>query len=1070
MTEIKKILLTATITVLTTGISAKKAAMPTMTEWKDQQVNEVNRFALHTDFFGYESREAAIRGEKTSSENFLSLHGDWKFKWVENADERPTDFWKTDFDDSQWTLFPVPGIWELHGYGQPEYVNIGFAWRGNHEANPAMVPVKDNHVGTYRRTIDIPETWTGKEVIAHFGSVTSCMYLWVNGQYVGYTEDSKVAAEFDITHYIKPGKNTIAFQIFRWCDGSYDEDQDFWRLSGVARESYLFARSKDVHMENIRITPDLKNDYRDGELTIDADVTGKATVSFELLDATGYCVVSAEKTMKGKTHASISMAASDVKRWTAETPYLYTLITTVKDRKGKTVEVIAKKVGFRKVEIRNSQLLVNGQPVLIKGVNRHEMDPDGGYIVSKERMLQDIKIMKRLNVNAVRTCHYPDDPRWYDMCDEYGIYVCAEANQESHGFGYSNNSEAKKENFLKQIMERNRHNVELNYNHPSIIYWSMGNETVDGPNFQQTYEWIKSVDKTRPIQWEQGKKGSDTDLFTPMYYSIRDCQRYSESTKAEDMKPLIQCEYNHTMGNSGGGFAEYWKLIRKYPKYQGGYIWDFADQALHAKPEYKELSLKQLEQKAASLMPGTGNIEAYRYGGDYNKYDPSDNNFNCNGVIGPDRQLNPHAYEVAYQHQNIWAEAVDISKGVISVKNEYFFRDLQNYRMEWQVVERDSILKSGIVENLYIAPQQTKEFTLPIADIEGNELFLNIEFKLKQAEPLMAAGQSVAHRQLAINSIEDWTMMIISEGGSIKLNDKEHEATIDVVADDLLVQFNRKSGLITKYMYNDTDYIGKGGCLRPDFWRAVTDNDMGAGLQKKLSVWRNIELRLTSLKADIVKDKLNGKIANVVADYELPAVKGKLTLTYNVYPDGLIHVTDSLTACDSTDVKYMMAFGMVMDMPYDMDRSEYYGRGPAENYADRKASEKIGVYRQTADEQFFPYIRPQETGMRSDIREWNQTDAKGHGVCISSARWFMASALHYDTKELDEGMDKDQRHPEQLKKSQYTELRIAKAQMGLGGENSWGAWAQEQYRLRYKTMKFDFIIEPIIPQQKGFDF
>jgi beta-galactosidase len=656
----RKLQILAALSMLAMSYTANAAVGPTFTEWNDQLVNEVNRFKLHTHFFAYENVDKALKGDMTLSSNFLSLHGDWKFKWVENADQRPTDFFKTTFDDSSWKSFPVPGIWELNGYGDPEYVNIGFAWRGNHEINPAKVPVKDNHVGSYRRIIDIPADWNGKQVIAHFGSVTSNIYLWINGQYVGYTEDSKIGAEFDITPYLKPGKNLIAFQTFRWCDGSYDEDQDFWRLSGVARESYLFARDKNIHIENIKVTPDLKNNYQDGEALINVDVKGNPIIDFELLNANGVSILKSESNFKKRTNGTVRFVLRNVKKWTAETPYLYTLVAIVKDSKGNIKDVVTQKVGFRKIEIKNSQLLVNGQPVLIKGADRHELDPDGGYIVSVDRMIQDIKIMKRLNINAVRTCHYPDDPRWYDLCDKYGIYLCAEANQESHGFGYDLNSEARKENFLAQIMERNQHNVETNYNHPSVIYWSMGNETVDGPNFTKAYQWIKNFDQSRPIHWERAGIGDNTDIFCPMYMYPRDCKNYCESTKPQDQKPLIQCEYNHTMGNSSGGFAEYWQLIRKYPKYQGGFIWDFADQALHANIDHKQKSLAELERKAASLMPGTGNIEEYRYGGDYNNYDPSDNNFNCNGILGPDRQFNPHAYEIAYQHQNIWTEFPNI--------------------------------------------------------------------------------------------------------------------------------------------------------------------------------------------------------------------------------------------------------------------------------------------------------------------------------------------------------------------------------------------------------------------------
>ena len=544
---------------------------PTFTEWHDMQVNEINRFPTHTSFFAYENIPAAQEGNMKASGNYLSLEGQWKFKWVENADQRPTDFFAEGYDDSQWGRMNVPGLWELNGYGDPIYVNIGFGWRGHFQNNPPNVPEKDNHVGSYRRVVNIPDSWNGKQVVAHFGSVTSNMYLWVNGQFVGYTEDSKMAAEFDLTPYLKKGDNLIAFQTFRWCDGSYCEDQDFWRLSGVARDCYLYARDKAIHIDDVRITPDLVNNYKDGRLNVKVNFSGKCNLTFELFDADGKSVaVKALENLKGNT-AEVTLDVKAPNKWTAETPYLYTLVVcpTTPNARFTAYEAIPQKVGFRKVEIRNSQLLVNGEAVYIKGADRHELDPDGGYVVSRERMIEDIKIMKRFNINAVRTCHYPDDPIWYDLCDEYGIYLCAEANQESHGFGYRPDSEAKKPQFALQILQRNQHNVGVNFNHPSVIIWSMGNETVDGPNFTAAYQWIKSQDLSRPVHWEQAGGGPNTDIRCPMYASQEWCERYAKSERPEDQKPLIQCEYSHAMGNSCGGFKEYWDLVRRYAKFQG---------------------------------------------------------------------------------------------------------------------------------------------------------------------------------------------------------------------------------------------------------------------------------------------------------------------------------------------------------------------------------------------------------------------------------------------------------------------------------------------------------------------
>ena len=1050
-----KHLLMAALLGCTVGASAaeEKAAvklLPTFTEWHDLQVNEVNRLKLHTNYFAYENETLALAGQMDKSANFISLHGAWKFNWVKDADKRPTDFYKTDLDDSAWKTMNIPANWEMNGFGVPEYVNTGFAWRGHFDQKPPAVPVKDNNVGSYRRIINIPDSWDGKQVIAHFGSVTSNIYLYVNGQYVGYAEDAKVAAEFDITPYLKKGDNLIAFQTFRWCDGSWCEDQDFWRLSGVARDSYLYARDAAVQLTNIKITPDLQNNYEDGVLQIYAEVKGQPVIEYKLLNHNGIEIIKSDANFKKRVNGTAQFTIKNVKKWSAEDPYLYTLVATVKDQKGNIVEVVPQKVGFRKVEIVNSQLLVNGQPVLIKGADRHEMDPDGGYVVSRERMIQDIKIMKRLNINAVRTCHYPDDPVWYDLCDEYGLYVTAEANQESHGFGYGNDAEAKKPEFAKQILERNQHNVEMYFNHPSVIVWSLGNETVNGDNFIAAYKWIKEQDKSRPVQFEQaGRTGENTDIFCPMYYSHDGCDKYSKDDKFT--RPLIQCEYNHTMGNSSGGLKEYWDMVRKYPKFQGGYIWDFVDQALHRNP-VKPMSVKD------NLTYAQYNKIKYTYGGDYNDYDPSDNNFNCNGVIGPDRQLNPHAYEVAYEYQNIWAEAVDLQAGKISVYNEHFFRNLANYQLVWTLLQDGKAVQNGTVDKLDVAPQQKTVVTLPYQIPAEGEVLLNIEFRLKKAEPLMEAGQMVAYRQLEVRTANA-AAAVVAEG-KLNVENKKKETEIKVLNDFIDIEFDKATGLLKEYEVNGVDLLGEGGTLKPNFWRAVTDNDMGAQLQKKFRVWRAPALNLQTITASKVKV---GKNVNAVvkAVYDMPDVKAALTITYTIAPDGTMGVEQTMDATEGEKVSDMFRFGMLMQLPFQMDNSTFYGRGPIENYIDRKGSQNVGIYTQTAEEQFFPYIRPQETGTKSDIRWWQQTDKAGKGFRITSGNLFSASALHYSIDDLDDGEEKEQRHSYEVPQSKYTELCIDKEQFGVGGENSWGAWPLPQHRLGYADKTFSFVISPV---------
>ena len=1015
----KKVLLIMMLAVSMPAI----AQQPTMTEWHDLQVNEVNRYAVHTSF---------------PQANRLSLDGTWRFLWVEHADQRPTDFFRMDYDAKNWVDMPVPGVWELNGYGDPEYVNVGFAWRGHFKNNPPEVPVKDNHVGSYRRTITIPADWTGKQVIAHFGSVTSNIYLWVNGQYVGYAEDAKVAAEFDVTPYIHSGENLIAFQTFRWCDGSYHEDQDFWRLSGVGRSCYLYAQDKTEHIQDIRITPDLINNYKDGTLAVKLWAVGKSDARLTLFDAAGKEVASQSVKSWQESlpkQGGVVLHVNNPQKWTAETPYLYTL----KIEYGH--QVTTQRVGFRKVEIKNAQLLVNGKPIYIKGVNRHEMDPDGGYVVSRERMIQDLQLMKRFNINAVRTCHYPDDPLWYDLCDEYGIYLCAEANQESHGFLYQNPSPSIDPMFRQQIVERNQHNVAVNFNHPSVIIWSLGNETADSENFTAARQWILSQDQSRPIQYEPAGEGANTDIFCPMYMIQWHCEGYAKDNRKQ--KPLIQCEYNHVMGNSGGGMKEYWDLVRKYPKFQGGFIWDFVDQALHGKDKQGR--------------------DIYTYGGDYNKYDPSDNNFNCNGLVSPDRVPNPHMYETGYEYQNIWTEPVDITQGKLRIRNEYFFRDLSNYVMDWTLLCDGQVMKSGQVGQISCAPQGTVEVTLPLGNCDGaGEYLLNVDYKLKNAEPLMQKGQTVAYQQLTVKpgtlALQDATAKL----PSLKVKDSKRDTLLSVTNDAVNIQFNKVSGFMVRYTVADRQLLGEGGVLHPNFWRALTDNDMGGQFQKDNKVWKNPTLNLVTFHAEKVKKPQPCVV--VTAVYDMPDVKAQLTLTYHISGDGRIKVVEQLKTDKDTKQPDMARFGMVMQLPYEMERSAYYGRGPIENYGDRKLSQRIGIYNQTADEQFYPYIRPQENGLKSDVRWWNQTTAQGQGMRIEAVEPFSVSALHYAIEDLDEPKPaKGQRHSTQVPKSKYTNLCIDGAHTGVGGANSWSNWglALPKYRVPYQDRTFTFQFVPL---------
>lgn len=1013
------------------------ATMAQHDEWKNPEINAVNRAPMHTNYFAYSSSEEAAKADKENSSNFMTLNGIWKFNWVKNADARPTDFYRTDYNDKGWGQMKVPGVWEMNGYGDPIYVNVGYAWRSQYKNNPPYVPIENNHVGSYRKEIIIPAEWSGKEIFAHFGSVTSNMYLWVNGKYVGYSEDSKLEAEFNLTKYLKPGKNLIAFQVFRWCDGTYLEDQDFFRYSGVGRNCYLYSRNKK-YIQDIRVTPDLDSNYTNGTLNVALNLNGSGTVELNLTDPAGKSVATAQ--VNGNGQKSVVMDVNNPEKWTAETPNLYTLTATLKNGSN-TLEVIPVKVGFRKIELKGGQILVNGQPVLFKGADRHEMDPDGGYVVSRERMLQDILRMKQLNINAVRTCHYPDDNLWYDLCDQYGIYVVAEANIESHGMGYGKETLAKNPSYKKAHMERNQRNVQRGYNHPSIIFWSLGNEAGYGPNFEQCYTWIKNEDKTRAVQYEQAGTNEFTDIFCPMYYDYDACKKYSEGNID---KPLIQCEYAHAMGNSQGGFKEYWDLIRKYPKYQGGFIWDFVDQSNHWKNK--------------------DGIDIYGYGGDFNKYDASDNNFNDNGLISPDRRPNPHAHEVGYFYQSIWTTPGDLSKGEIKVYNENFFRDLSAYYMEWQLLANGEVMQTEVVQDLNVAPQQTATLKLNLNTEKicpCKELLLNVTYKLKAAETLMPAGSTVAYDQLTIRPYTAKALELKNQKASNLdivvpvIKDNDHNYLI-VEGENFIIEFNKHNGYLSRYEADGMQLLNPGAQLTPNFWRAPTDNDYGAGLQHRYAVWKNPGLKLTSLKQSIENEQ-----AIVQAEYEMKAVKGKLFLTYVINNEGAVKVTQKMEAGKEEKVSDMFRFGMQMQMPENFNEVEYYGRGPVENYADRNHSTLIGKYRQTVAEQFYPYIRPQETGTKTDLRWWRVLNISGNGLQFVGDAPFSASALNYSIESLDDGVQKDQRHSPEVAKAPFTNLCIDKVQMGLGCVNSWGTLPLEKYRVPYQDYEFSFILTPV---------
>ena len=1031
--------------------------------WQDPNVNQVNREVRRADFFAFESMEKA-KGDKSHSSRFLSMEGMWKFHFVKNHQDAPVGFFSLKYDDSQWTDFPVPGLFEMNGYGDKIYKNVGYSWGTTFKSDPPYIGETNNYTGSYRRTFDLPQDWKGQEVFFHVGSATSNLSLWVNGQYVGYSEDSKVAAEFNITKYLKKGSNLIAMQVMRWCDGSYLEDQDFWRFTGIAREVYLYARPK-VHVEDFFINADLKNDFKEGVLSGEvkiASAKGK-TLELQLMDPQGKEVRQTSATMFNNGPFTFRLETlGTVNAWTAETPNLYTLIMTLKQG-DKVLEVIPQRIGFRHVEIKDGQLLVNGQPILIKGADRHELDPDGGYIVSVERMIQDIKIMKYMNINAVRTCHYPDDPRWYDLCDEYGIYLTAESNLESHGMGYGDGTLAKRQDFERAHLERQQGNMMSFKNHPSIIVWSLGNEAGYGPNFEKAYDWVKAYDKTRPCQYEQARSDGKTDIFCPMYYGYEDCEKYA---KGDNPRPLIQCEYAHAMGNSMGGFKEYWDLIRKYPKYQGGYIWDFVDQGLRDK------------------SPVTGK-EIFTYGGDYGRYPASDYNFNCNGIIAPDRRLNPHAYEVRYYYQNVWVADKGLKDGQVEIYNENFFKTLDDLELEWFVggasgghhhnngnrPEGMTFGHGGKVDISGIAPQMRKVITIDamkqvaervLGHHGDQEIFVVFQFKTREAQPLIDKGQIVARQQFVLNPYQFPKISEYSENSDYSdITKEETESYVRFNAAGTTLTVGKWSGWIDYLDVDGQTMLVDRESITPEFWRAPTDNDYGAWLQQRFGVWKNPQMKLKDCQ---VGDN------SVAATFDMPEVQAVLTMIYTLQPNGEVVVNEHFVpnppkeGRDVVRIPPMFRYGMQLQMPKGFDTVEYYGRGPAENYIDRNSSEFLGVYENKVSDEYYSYVRPQESGNHTDVRWFRITDGKGRGLELYSDAAMEVSALHFLTEDLDDGPVKEKtwgRHSGDLVERSLTQVHIQQRQMGLGCVNSWGAWPRQEYLVPNKERSFTFVIRPL---------
>lgn len=1031
-------------------------------EWLDPNVTEVNRLPARASAFAFENRELAMAGNKSSSKNFFSLNGNWKFKWVPKPSFKPANFYEESYDDTRWDNFKVPSNWEFAGYGTPIYVNIPYefdtrfkssddwgATYGSKILNNTPPPIpEENPVGSYRKKFTLPADWTGKEVFINLGAVKSAFYIYVNGRKVGYGEDSKLESEFDITEYVHAGENVVALEVYRWSDGSYLECQDMWRISGIERDVYLYATPK-LDLRDFRVISVLDNNYRNGLFTLNADVQNfsyydfPATVSAEILDANGISVLKLEnpkpETVKSTEKQRITLKGEipNVAQWSAEIPNLYSLVLTLTDKDGKVLEVIKRKIGFRTSEIKNGQLLVNGKPIYIKGVNRHEHDPVSIHVMTEERMVQDIQLMKSLNINAVRTSHYPNHPRWYELCDEYGLYLVDEPNIESHEMGYGlNQTLGNNPVFLNSHMRRTQRMFERDKNHASIIIWSLGNEAGNGWNFYNTYTWLKEHDTTRPVQYERAELEWNTDIVCPMYPDIEAMEKYAQRYKD---RPYIMCEYAHAMGNSVGNFKEYWDMIEKYPNLQGGFIWDWVDQGV-------------IIEKAGKKI--------YGYGGDWGAKDiNSDKNFLCNGLVGPERQLHPHALEVKKVYQNIKLENVGLNQ--IEVKNAYSFRNLDNFSLYWSILEEGVEIDRGKIDNLTgIGAGKMKIFTIsPKSGLRaGREYFLNASVKLKSAEPLLVTNTEMAYEQFPLNTIKRAVPSLVT-GKTPTVN--EVGSKINVVGGDFIIVFDKEIGTISSFVKQGVALIKKGPM--PDFWRAANDNDFGASTQKKSRIW---------LKTGKIEPVSDAKVSVVSGNPRIVFTKKILngdalyTTTYDVDGEGNIKVKNKLDALKG-NYPMMMRFGNQMVLPKEFTNLKWYGRGPHESYWDRKTSATVGQYEGKVEDQYHAYIRPQESGNKADVRWASLTNNKGRGLMILQDTDFLnVNAINHSQEDLDPAEDKAQYHSGDLISREEVYLNIDLQQTGVAGIDSWGHLPLEKYRLNYKNYEYTYWLKPIAITEK----
>jgi beta-galactosidase len=1027
-------------------------------EWQDVSTTNVNRQPMRASAFAFENQRLAEKGDREQSAWFQTLNGLWRFQWLENPSLRPEGFFLDSFDVSGWDYLRVPANWEFNDtgktYGYPIYVNHPYEFGLRHPHPDRLVeniPSDYNPTGLYRRTFTLPASWDGREVFVHFGAVKSAFYLWVNGQYVGYSEDSKLEAEFNITPYLRAGENMLALEVYRWSIGSYLECQDFWRVSGIERDVYLFARPK-LDVRDFKVVARLDEHYRDGLFSLRAEINNRALkrdaraevpvrykLKLVLADASGKIVFEQEKEQSFATHrdfATVEARLPDVKPWSAEVPHLYTLYVSLLDASGRLLEVIPSKVGFRTVEIKDGRFLVNGQPVYIKGVNRHEHHPQTAHVLSEADMRKDIELMKQLNINAVRMSHYPNHPLFYELCDEYGLYVCDEANIESHGMGYDlGRTLGNDYRWLNAHLDRVMRMYERDKNHPCVVFWSLGNEAGNGYNFYHAYMQLKKADPTRPVQYERAIFEWNTDIYVPQYPSPDGFRRYALSRPD---RPMIASEYAHSMGNSLGNFKDYWEVIEdpKYPGLQGGFIWEWIDHGLQVTRNGKTF---------------------YAYGGDFEPESvfegrSKDRNFVLDGMVNSGRVPQPGAWEVKKVYQNIATRPTGTAPYMVEVENKYFFRDLNNYYLAWELLEEGSPVQSGIVERLSVLPQQAITLQLPVtyACRPNKEYFLNVAYRLKTPEPFLDKDFPVASEQWAVSPFVAPAMALSQT--PLKVTQTADEWTAR--GKKFSVTFDLRTGLMKDYTYKGRKLIATGAQV--NFWRPMTDNDYGAQLNRKLRVWHDAGKTETA----VVNVGREGEAWKIETEKSLLNGDARFIQTYTVDGEGTIVVENRFEKIGG-EYPILPKFGNILVIPKQYDQLTYYGRGPWENYIDRNSAAHVALYKSTVDEQYFPYGRPQENGNKTDVRQFSLTDRKGNGLKITGELPLEFSALHFSIDDLDPAPELDQYHAGELEKRPEIYLNVDYRQMGVAGVNSWGTLPLEPYRIHYDSYRYRYIIQPV---------